>query len=367
MRLFSSLIIVSGLVLTTLYWCLYRRGFSFLNHVTVLFLLLLLPLLFGAVNGFGLSLHADPEMLRPLAFISGYWLAFVHYSFYAGLFYLLLRGVGLLAGKGAGWQSVYSLYAKGALLLVMGLIVWGGWNALHPVVRKVVHDTGKGLPQPVKVVLVTDLHLGPLFGRSYAEKLTQRINEQQPDIVIFGGDLIDRSLDYLLREKSQEPLAAIKSRYGVFAVLGNHDHFERQIQEEKRLFEEAGVHFLVDEATDLPCKVRVVGLEDYRLRSGAEALEALAGQDPSVANLIIDHQPRRFAEAERAGYDLYLAGHTHGGQQAPLNLVTQRMYLLDYGSRRFGRMLGVTSCGYGLWGSPVRIGSTPEIVVITLH
>jgi predicted MPP superfamily phosphohydrolase len=61
-----------------------------------------------------------------------------------------------------------------------------------------------------------------------------------------------------------------------------------------------------------------------------------------------------------------MAGHTHGGQQAPLNLVTRRMYLLDNGSKKFGNMLGITSCGYGLWGSSVRIGSTPEIVVITL-
>ena len=215
-------------------------------------------------------------------------------------------------------------YAKGAFVVVMAILVYGAWNAVHPVVREVEHDTGKNLPQPVKIVLVTDIHLGSLFGRQYAVELTELINRQNADVVLFGGDQVDNSLTYLLREKSYEPLQNIKSKYGVYGILGNHDHFDNPY------------------------------------------LEKLAGTDPGKANLLLEHQPRRFWEAEKAGYDLYMAGHTHGGQQAPLNFVTKRMYLLDYGSKKFGNMLGITSCGYGLWGSPVRIGSTPEIVVITL-
>ena len=162
------------------------------------------------------------------------------------------------------------------------------------------------------------------------------------------------------------PLQNIKSKYGVYGILGNHDHFDGRIQTEVELFHSVGFHMLVDEAVDLPCHIHLVGLEDYRSEPRNPYLERLAGQDPGKANLLLEHQPRRFWEAEKAGYDLYMAGHTHGGQQAPLNLVTRRMYLLDYGSKKFGNMLGITSCGYGLWGSPVRIGSTPEIVVITL-
>ncbi|MBO6039506.1 MAG: metallophosphoesterase [Acidaminococcaceae bacterium] len=248
----------------------------------------------------------------------------------------------------------------------MAILVYGGWNALHPVVRNVEHDSGKNLPRPVKIVLVTDLHLGAVFGRQYAEELTERINRQNADLVLVGGDLADNSLNYLLREKSYEPLKNIRSRYGVYAVLGNHDHFDGRIQTELDLFTSVGFHMLVDEAVDLPCNIHLVGLEDYRNSPGKSVLEKLAGTDPGKANLLLEHQPRRFLEAEKAGYDLYMAGHTHGGQQAPLNLVTKRMYLLDYGSKKFGSMLGITSCGYGLWGSPVRIGSTPEIVVITL-
>lgn len=355
-----------GVLLTGLYWLMYRRGFSFLNHAFVLSGFLLLPVLFCAVNVWGPSLDIDPRLLRPFAFLGGYWLAFFHYSAYAGILYLLLRIAGLIAGNGPAWQNVFTLYARGAFLVVMAILVYGGWNALHPIVREVQHDTGKNLPRPVKIVLVTDLHLGALFGRQYAEELTGLINSQDADVVLVGGDLADNSLNYLLREKSCEPLRKIKSRYGVYAVLGNHDHFDGRIQTELELFRSVGFHMLVDEAAELPCHIYLVGLEDYRNSPGKATLEKLAGKDPAKANVLLEHQPRRFLEAEKAGYDLYMAGHTHGGQQAPLNLVTRRMYLLDYGSKKFGRMMGITSCGYGLWGSPVRIGSTPEIVAITL-
>ena len=355
-----------GVLLTGLYWLMYRRGFAFLNHAFVLCFFLFLPLLFCAVNVWGPGLDIAPSLIRPFAYLGGYWLAFFHYSAYAGILYILLRLVGAVAGNGPAWQNVYTLYAKGAFLVVMAILVYGGWNALHPIVREVEHDTGKNLPRPVKIVLVTDLHLGALFGRQYAEELTERINRQNADVVLFGGDLADNSLNYLLREKSYEPLKKIQSRYGVYSVLGNHDYFDGRIQMELDMFRSVGFHMLMDEAVDLPCSIHLVGLVDYRNRPGKEILEKLAGTDPGKANLLLEHQPRRFLEAEQAGYDLYMAGHTHGGQQAPLNYITRRMYLLDYGSKKFGSMLGITSCGYGLWGTPVRIGSTPEIVVITL-
>ena len=143
---------------------MYRRGFTFLNHAFVLCFFLCLPLLFCAVNVWGPSLAVDPRVLRPFAFLGGYWLAFFHYSAYAGILYLVLRVVGLLGGNGAFWQQAYTLYAKAAFVAVMAILVYGAWNALHPVVRTMEHDTGKHLSQPVKIVLVTLCGLGILAG-----------------------------------------------------------------------------------------------------------------------------------------------------------------------------------------------------------
>ena len=112
-----------GVLLTGLYWLMYRRGFAFLNHAFVLCFFLSLPVLFCAVNVWGPTLGIAPHLLRPLAFLGGYWLAFFHYSTYAGILYLLLRIVGLLAGNGTAWQNIYTMYAKCAFLAVMAIIV----------------------------------------------------------------------------------------------------------------------------------------------------------------------------------------------------------------------------------------------------
>jgi predicted MPP superfamily phosphohydrolase len=90
-------------------------------------------------------------------------------------------------------------------------------------------------------------------------------------------------------------------------------------------------------------------------------LQALSVDNDKYYSILIDHQPRRMDAAAEAGYDMYLAGHTHTGQMFPNRLVTQRMYKLDYGLARFGDLTAVVSNGYGFWGPPVRTELKPEI------
>ncbi|MGI6262415.1 MAG: metallophosphoesterase [Succiniclasticum sp.] len=370
MNRFFYMVTGVGLFLTFFYWLMYRTGVPLFRHNASQFILLL-PLAFGWLQMYGADSALPMPVLRVIAYIGGYWLAFFHYSLYVLLLYILLR-VGLFAVNafqpGLVDASVFlSRYLCVALFLVLLLVVAGGWNALHPRVRTVEFDTHGRLAKPQTVVFVTDMHLGSLFGRSYAEELTTTINAQQPDVVLVGGDLVDNRLLWVRRERSYEPLKDIHSVYGVYAVRGNHDHLDGRIGEEEMLFRSIGFRFLVNEAVDLPDGLHLVGLEDYRSQPVNPYLASLAGTNPQQVQILVEHQPRRFLEARDAGYDLYLAGHTHAGQQAPLNLITRRMYLLDNGSRYFGPMLGVVSSGYGLWGSPVRIGNRPEIVVLKLR
>jgi predicted MPP superfamily phosphohydrolase len=370
MNRFFYMVTGVGLLMTFFYWLMYRTGVPLFRHNASL-LLLLLPLAFGWLQMYGVDSALPLPLLRGIAYAGGYWLAFFHYSLYALILYVFLR-LGLFAVNafhpGLVNVSVFmSQYVRVALFLVLLLVVAGGWNALHPRVRTVEFNTGGRLAKPQTLVFVTDMHLGSLFGRSYAAELTASINAQKPDVVLVGGDMVDNRLLWIRRERSYEPLKEIQSTYGVYAVRGNHDHFDGHIGEEEMLFRSVGFHFLVNEAVDLPDGLHLVGLEDYRSEPVNPYLASLAGTDPHQVRILMEHQPRRFLEARDAGYDLYLAGHTHAGQQAPLNMITRRMYLLDYGSRYFGSMLGVVSSGYGLWGSPVRVGNRPEIVVLKLR
>ena len=96
------------------------------------------------------------------------------------------------------------------------------------------------------------------------------------------------------------------------------------------------------------------------------SLEKLSADNANYYNIVIDHQPRKMEAASSAGYDLYVAGHTHTGQLFPNRLITKKMYRLDYGRKEFGNLTAITSNGYGFWGVPVRTEVAPELVVINL-
>lgn len=359
-----------GLLLTFFFWLMYRTGVPLFRHPGSL-AILLLPLAFGWLQVYGADSPLPLPLLRGLAYAGGYWLAFFHYSLYVLILYGLLRlGMAAVNAAHPGLLAVSAIgapYVRVAFAVVVLLVAAGGWNALHPRIRMVDFDTGGRLKKPQTIVLVTDMHLGSLFGRSYAAELTEKINGQHPDVALFGGDLVDNRLRWVEREQSHEPLRNIRSTYGVYAVRGNHDHLDQKVEAEEALFRSIGFRFLVDQAVDLPNGLRITGLEDYRSRPVNPYLASLAGTDPHSVRILMEHQPRRFWEACNAGYDIYVAGHTHAGQQAPLNLITKRMYLLDSGTRLFGSLLGVVSNGYGLWGSPVRVGNRPELVVLKLR
>ena len=349
------------------YWMMYRRGFGQPCHFWAAGVFVLLPLLFLALEIWGPRLPLPMPALRALSYVTGYWLAFFHYSLYVAAGWLLLRLAGRLFP--GGWLAAAEpLYLRAGALLVALVICYGAWQAAHPVVRRVTLDTGRHGTRPVTVVLVTDLHLGSLYGSATSRELVELVNREKPDVVLFGGDLLDSSLVYPMREGSHLPLKDLESRWGVYAVPGNHDHYTGAVPREMEMFSRVGIRFLVDEAVELPEGILLAGLEDYATERMNPHLEELAAEHPgSRIRILMEHQPWNPDRAAAAGYDLYLAGHTHGGQMAPLNLVPRSLYRLDYGTARVGDMLAVVSCGFGLWGAPVRIGSRPEIVVITIR
>lgn len=358
---FFMLIGCLGVGLGLVQWYVYRKGLSLLQPWWTVVLCLLLPAIFLLPHfEQGLPLWLS----RSLATVGGFWLGFFYYS----LGVVILYGLGFLgfalAGQLPAWNVWGPKLVRLLLCLVLAALVWGGWNARHPVYRQVTVTTDKVLARPVKIAFVTDIHLGTVLGDGYAAALVKRLNNLQPDLIILGGDQIDESLQLVKSEGSYKRLGELKAPLGIFAVLGNHDYLGGTWREEIELLQTQGLHFLVNERVTLPGNLELTGLADYSMNRTAVNLNGEAS--PSF-RILIDHQPRRMEQAAAAGYDLYLAGHTHAGQLYPNRLITQKMYALDYGSKYFGRMLAVVSDGYGFWGVPVRTGPAPEIVVLTVQ
>lgn len=155
-----------------------------------------LPLCFVFSNVY---LNAVPRpLLRFLAWAGGLWMGFLYYSVLGMALFL----VAFLVGKLRHWPFLASRAAQVLFAGTVLLVAVGCWQALHPVVRKLEYATDKNIPGPYRIVFVSDLHFGGLFGTSYGETLVRRINEQKPDLVLLGGDMVDGDLPFVLQEGS---------------------------------------------------------------------------------------------------------------------------------------------------------------------
>ncbi|WP_281519437.1 metallophosphoesterase [Acidaminococcus timonensis] len=352
---FMTLLLV-GLGGSAAMWALYRTGLSFLRPWRTLGLFLFLPLCFTVSNVY---LHAFPRpVTRLLAWVGGLWMGLLYYA--------VLGAVLVLPGLLIGWLGHAPAFSLRVTRIVAGVVLLlaagGCWWATHPVVRQVTYTTDKPVPGPYKVVFVSDLHFGGLFGTEYGKELVARINGQQPDLILLGGDIVDGDLPFVQQEGSLDTLKALRARDGIYAVYGNHDKRMDTATIERSLLEKEGIRFLVDETKPVNAWLSLNGLDDYLFGDRRARFQPETGK----CNILMEHEPRRLEKAAEEGYDLYFAGHTHAGQLLPNRLITRKMYPLDYGSRWFGTMLATTSSGYGLWGVPIRSGPRPEIVVVTI-
>ena len=184
--------------------------------------------------------------------------------------------------------------------------------------------------------------------------------------MLIAGDIMDERLRYIIDENSLAPLKELRAPLGVYGAFGNHDYLDRP-NELRALLAVNNVRILTDESTLADGNLKITGLHDYRVSASTVPLQNLSSNNDKYYSILIDHQPRRMDAAAAAGYDMYLAGHTHTGQMFPNRLVTQRMYKLDYGLEQFGDLTAIVSNGYGFWGPPVRTELKPEIVVINLQ
>lgn len=239
----------------------------------------------------------------------------------------------------------------------------------------------------LKIVLLADTHFGYSINCRHAQKMVEKINAQDPDIVCIAGDIFDNDYDAISDPEGVcNALKSIKSRYGVYACWGNHDLDEpilagftfggkKKDQADSRmeqLLRDANIHLLTDEAELIDDKFYVVG------RNDSSRTHKLGGQRLSPAQLtkdldldkpiiFIDHQPKQLQETADAGADLDLCGHTHDGQIFPGNLFIHLFWENSFGYLKKDKMHNIVTSGVGVWGPDMRVGTNCEICPITVH
>ena len=220
----------------------------------------------------------------------------------------------------------------------------------------------------LRILFVSDVHAGSFVSPKTLAATFQRLLATEPDVILVGGDLVTAALEEFA--ESREAFAKLRAPMGVFAVLGNHDHYTRDPDRLRDMIENVGIRVLHNQSVALrrgDASLSLVGVDD--LVAGQPNLEsALAGTQAPV--LLLTHNPDLAFDAARAGVALMLSGHTHGGQirvpGLPV-LVRQSRYRLDEGRYRVGPMDLLVSRGLGATGLPVRFACPPEAVLIHLR
>ncbi|MDH6534876.1 putative MPP superfamily phosphohydrolase [Parabacteroides sp. PM5-20] len=217
----------------------------------------------------------------------------------------------------------------------------------------------------LKIVAISDLHLGYSIGKEEFKGWVDLINQENPDLVLIAGDITDNNIKPLYEQDMAAVFKEIKSKYGTYAILGNHEYIADPVNASAFL-ESAGVTLLRDSVACVDHRFYIIGRDD-RSNSQRKTMEALtASLDPSLPILLLDHQPYHLEEAEKYKIDFQFSGHTHNGQVWPINWVTQALFEKAHGYLKKGDSHFYISSGLGIWGGKFRIGTRSEYVVVTI-
>lgn len=339
-------------------WHLFCHGWGFLQAPVWGLLFMLAPLLFVVPHTMAARLPLWLEQL--LGRIGGYYFFATYYLTLFLVPFGLLKVLFLLPVLGPWEQAVLPVYARLVALFVACLMLAGFWRAHHPIVRRVAIRTDQPIPRNFSVVFASDIHLGPAIGARFARRLVARLNALQADLVLFGGDIMDGDQRIVERQQGFQALAGIRAAWGVYGVLGNHDHYGYDVNGVKSQLEAAGIRILSGETVEPVKGIAVTGIMDARYHTDAPGLPEM----PESFHILLEHEPVHISEAAKARGNLYLAGHTHAGQYWPNRIFVRRLFPFDYGTKLFDQLTAIVTSGYGSWGARFRTGPAPEIVLV---
>nr|XP_056713786.1 transmembrane protein with metallophosphoesterase domain [Euleptes europaea] len=271
-----------------------------------------------------------------------------------------------------------------AVMVTVALTVCGFLNASQPPAVKSVEITVHKLPlsmDKLKVVLLSDIHLGPTVGKTKLEMIVKMVKVLKPDITVIVGDLTDSDVKGL--GSAVEPLGKLNSPLGTYFVTGNHEYYSSDVNSWFELLKSLNVHPLHNanakivsskgRESDWFCLAGVDDIEANVLRypeHGMDLEKALRDCDVDRAIVLLAHQPlaAKWAVEARPDINLVLSGHTHGGQIFPLNILAYLVNPFFVGLYKVGQTTFVyVSPGTMYYGIPMRLGSRAEITEIILR
>ena len=284
----------------------------------------------------------------------------------------VLRDISLVFLRSAEWagQGAAGVIVLATLVSVIGLI--NARRTARVVDVDVMLERLPAALDGMTIAQITDIHIGPTIKGNFVRRVVDRVNGLGADVIAITGDIVDGKVSRL--EPHVAPLAGLRARHGTYVVTGNHEYYSGA-DEWVEVFRGLGMRPLMNEHVMIDHdggQLVLAGVNDYKAAAVhpdhvSDPVTAAAGSPAHAPKVLLAHQPRSALEAEQAGFDLQLSGHTHGGQFWPWNHFVRLQQPYVAGLRRHGRMQIYISRGVGYWGPPKRFAAPSEITRITLR
>lgn len=269
-----------------------------------------------------------------------------------------------------GYFKSTSIYARYfALIVSLFLIIFSFYQGMRtPVIKEVKVLTDNPSLKKLKIVQLSDLHLGKIQGKKFLKKVVEKVDYQNPDIVVITGDIIDS--DGKKEGKLKKIFKEIKAKIGVFAVLGNHEYYHGA-HKNLKFFEESGITILRNENREILDGLILAGVDDLSFKrefdQKEDFLQKALKERKKGYTILLSHSPLEVEKSAQFGVNLMLAGHCHNGQIWPFKFFSKIFYPYNYGIYKVKDMDLIVTSGTGTWGPPMRLFRPNEIVVIELN
>lgn len=272
--------------------------------------------------------------------------------------YTLLRKKGSISIRGRKSSAIILSFS-----ILVGL--YGFYEAANLQIERVELQT-ELLPQgskPIKVALVSDLHLGLIIGESRLNSVIHELKQLNPDIIVASGDIVDAQINHI--EELSTHWHRLNPPLGKFAVIGNHEYYAGLANSVDYL-EKSGFTILRNTWQQAADYLAVAGIDDPATGNDDNPADLIASIDPNLYTILLKHRPTANQEPKEQAH-LQLSGHSHRGQIFPFSLITKMEYPMQDGLFELseGKYL-YTSRGTGTWGPPIRVGSPAEITLIEI-
>ena len=277
--------------------------------------------------------------------------------------------------------SFHHYYAGWVAIIASIAVLSAGWYLNHNAWQVNYTVKTSKTVEPLKIVMFADSHIGTTFGANGFEKHLKKMQQQNPDIVVVVGDYVDDDTTKEDMVKSTQALGKMKTKYGIYFVLGNHDkgyygasHRGFGLWDLINELTKNGIIVMQDETIQLNDYFYLIGRLDFsevkERRAGRKSMDELVKNlDKDKYIIVLDHQPADYENQAKSEVDLVLSGHTHCGQLFPFNWVGKWIGVNDsvYGYERRNKTDFIVTSGISNWAIKFKTGTKSEYVVIDIE